>query len=728
MSNPKVAIDINARDNASLALQGAQDRLARLRSEIDMLRGKSQISALDVKNINALTREAGALERGLNGVGKAGVQAAGDLRNAFGQLDGVLSGIGLGGLGGLLTAGGLVAAGVAAGKVAVELGNLGAQALVTEKSFNSVMRSIGSTPALLDKLNAAAGGTIDDMRLMQLANTALAGSSQEMGAAFAAALPSLIEGARAANQLNPALGDTEFLFQSLVTGIKRGSPMLIDNTGITLKLGEANELYAAKLGKTAAALTEEEKKLALLQATMEGADRLVQQAGGNLDNLTTSAQTLSAAWANLKTEFGKTLAPEVSGGQSFLTQMLNTLTDNMRAYSEEQALFELAQRNADGTTRRLADAQAALTDAVQRGDDASAAYYADLVNGYTVLHEAAQAELSAAAATLYHGQIMDAAAGAAAGLAGAYRDLAANLATMPELSPSVTAINWGNMSKDAIAQAEGGFGNTLAFQYQTANNKAPEAFYKAQEQANTAAARDWQTKMEAAGKAVATRIQGYLTEGSNFSIGLNDMRAGGGKGANAPGAGGAFEDIFRLQAWLNDSSWGDVGQRLAGGNKEKARQIVQDFQNGIFSPEVIGAIDVDQLANQAAMQDLAGKSQEAFAKAIAGKAGVADSVVKNLLGVNPNAKGDKPADTAAADAMNALAGSVGTVVKGKDFAGQIMGYGETIFGYVESGMVNKAKTSGALQSAIDAMVAGAFASYGNNGVGGAAGAAGASGL
>ena len=59
--------------------------------------------------------------------------------------------------------------------------------------------------------------------------------------------------------------------------------------------------------------------------------------------------------------------------------------------------------------------------------------------------------------------------------------------------------------------------------------------------------------------------------------------------------------------------------------------------------------------------------------------------------------------------MSTLANSVGAQVKGKDFAGQMIGYGETIWGYAETGMVNKAKTSTAFQAAIDAMVAAAIA-------------------
>src|SRR5574343_344086 len=226
------------------------------------------------------------------------------------KLGGVMSGGGLGMLFGA-TAG--VAGAVAIGKMAFSLGELGAQSLTTKTSFESLMRSVGQSTQLLDQLKSAAGGTISEMRLMQLTNTALAGSSREMGAAFAAAVPKLIEGARAAALLNPSLGDAEFMFQSLITGIKRGSPMLIDNTGITLKLGEATEAYAAQLGKSVEALTSQERSIAILRATLTGADTLIQQAGGNLNSMTSDIQSATVAVEELKTAFGELAAPAVAG-------------------------------------------------------------------------------------------------------------------------------------------------------------------------------------------------------------------------------------------------------------------------------------------------------------------------------------------------------------------------------------------------------------------------------
>jgi len=190
---------------------------------------------------------------------------------------------------------------------------LGAQSLTTKTSFESLMRSVGQSTQLLDQLKSAAGGTITEMKLMQLTNTALAGSTGALSTEMAGALPKLLEAGRAAALLNPSLGDAEFMFQSLITGIKRGSPMLIDNTGITLKLGEATEAYAASLGKSSEELTSQERSIAILRATLTGADTLIQQAGGNLNSMTSDIQSATVAVEELKTAFGELAAPAVAG-------------------------------------------------------------------------------------------------------------------------------------------------------------------------------------------------------------------------------------------------------------------------------------------------------------------------------------------------------------------------------------------------------------------------------
>ena len=158
------------------------------------------------------------------------------------------------------------------------------------QTFNKFDRSVQSSARGLDKMGGIlSGGGLGmlfggmagvagvaaipkmlKLQLMQQTNTALAGASGDLATEMGAALPKLLEAGRAAALLNPSLGDANFMFQSLVTGIKRGSSALIDNTGITLKIGEATDAYAASIGKSVTELTAQERSIAILRGTLEG--------------------------------------------------------------------------------------------------------------------------------------------------------------------------------------------------------------------------------------------------------------------------------------------------------------------------------------------------------------------------------------------------------------------------------------------------------------------------
>ena len=211
-------------------------------------------------------------------------------------------------------------------QTAYELGNLGSVAITTEKAFRNVMAAAGQSATILNEYKAAADGTIGSTALMRAANLALAGTTGTLSTEMARLLPTLIEGARAAAALNPAYGDAQFMLDSLVSGVKRASPRLIDNTGIVLKLGEANQSLADKLGKSVDALTSEEQSLAILYATAEATPRLVAQVGDAMDETATASTRLAVAWSGLRTELGKALSPGTVDLQSQAALALTSVT------------------------------------------------------------------------------------------------------------------------------------------------------------------------------------------------------------------------------------------------------------------------------------------------------------------------------------------------------------------------------------------------------------------
>lgn len=168
----------------------------------------------------------------------------------------------------------------ALGAALFALGMRGAAMPGVIQAFDVVTSRAGTLSSiLLRDLRTAARGTVADMELMRKANLALAGAGPELAQALGpgGGLAGLMEIARA--QAKATGQDVDFLFNSLVTGVKRSSPLLIDNTGLVLKVGEATERYAQSIGKTTEQLTAEERQIAILNATLEAGREAVETYG-----------------------------------------------------------------------------------------------------------------------------------------------------------------------------------------------------------------------------------------------------------------------------------------------------------------------------------------------------------------------------------------------------------------------------------------------------------------
>ena len=204
---------------------------------------------------------------------------------------------------------------LAAAKKAFDFAEQGAQIQQMGESWDFLMKKVGVSPGILDDLSKSARGTITEMQIMTSTATLLAGAGDELAKSMAEASPQLLEIAKAANKLNPSLGNTTFLYESIARGVKRASPLILDNLGIVIKIGDAYENFAKTLGKSAKELTTEERSMAVLNATLKAGDNLISQVGGTVDSVTDSfAQltTISAEMANLfKTDLFNALGPTI---------------------------------------------------------------------------------------------------------------------------------------------------------------------------------------------------------------------------------------------------------------------------------------------------------------------------------------------------------------------------------------------------------------------------------
>lgn len=88
--------------------------------------------------------------------------------------------------------------------------------------------------------------------------------------------------------------------QDFTTALARQSPMILDNLGITLKLSEAYDTYAARLGKTASQLSDAEKKQAFMTIAMEKAEEKAAGLNIEMDAQTQALVEAKTEMANLR--------------------------------------------------------------------------------------------------------------------------------------------------------------------------------------------------------------------------------------------------------------------------------------------------------------------------------------------------------------------------------------------------------------------------------------------
>lgn len=280
---------------------------------------------------------------------------------------------------------------VEAAKKVYEFGKAGAAVAQTAASFDLLIAKVGASKDLLQQLDDAAGGTIDKQRLMSATATLLAGAEDELALSLANATPRLLEIAKAAQKLNPSLGDTAFLYESIATGVKRASPMILDNLGLTIRIGEANDEYAASLGKTVEQLTAEEQKQALLNATLKAGSVLIEQAGGNADSATDNFSRLETATKNLADGMKEDAYPAISAVAGAMADVFeeavkysefSNVTKHMSQYQKALFITTAARMQQGDGARMTAQAEAYLAEQTKK-TNSETAKVPPLVNGAT---------------------------------------------------------------------------------------------------------------------------------------------------------------------------------------------------------------------------------------------------------------------------------------------------------------------------------------------------------
>ncbi len=173
------------------------------------------------------------------------------------------------------------------------------------RAFDTLQGGAGRGAIAIDKLKEATDGTVTEFDLFQQANNAMilgvTKNSEKMAEMF-----------DIAQRLGQALGkDTKLSVESLITGIGRQSRMMLDNIGIVVDVEKANKAYAEQLGINANQLTDQDKKTAFLNATMDSARNKVEELGEEQLSNSQTMDQMSVAVTEAATALGESLMPIV---------------------------------------------------------------------------------------------------------------------------------------------------------------------------------------------------------------------------------------------------------------------------------------------------------------------------------------------------------------------------------------------------------------------------------
>lgn len=185
-------------------------------------------------------------------------------------------------------------------------------------AFNRLAESVGvNADEMLAAMQRAARGTVEEIELMRVANRAFLAGGREFGEA----VPRLFQIARAAAAATGK--DLRFVFDTLITGIARSSPKLIDNAEIYLSVGDAVERWAEAQGKSADELTKQEGIIATLNAVLAEGDDVIKAVGTDTELATDAFNRNRASVENWKQSLFETinegLGPAAAAGREFFT-------------------------------------------------------------------------------------------------------------------------------------------------------------------------------------------------------------------------------------------------------------------------------------------------------------------------------------------------------------------------------------------------------------------------
>lgn len=185
-----------------------------------------------------------------------------------------------------------------------------------------------SSKDILSGLQTASKGTVSNYDLILSANKAMSLGVAKNTNDFT----TLMEIARVKAK-NMGITTTQ-AYNDIVTGLGRGSAMILDNLGITINAAQANEEYAKSIGKTASQLTDAEKKQALINKVVADGRKELEATGEVMLTDAERRQKLAAQIENMKDRIWSALLPTVQKLMEAVTPLIERFTQRVEKNPE----------------------------------------------------------------------------------------------------------------------------------------------------------------------------------------------------------------------------------------------------------------------------------------------------------------------------------------------------------------------------------------------------------
>jgi hypothetical protein len=199
-------------------------------------------------------------------------------------------------------------------KKAYSAASEGAKIMAAEQFFKNAGKSIA-------EYRKATNGMVSDAELMKKANLADSMGIDEK------TFKKLVMVAEASALKTGQSFD--YMFNSIIVGTARSSRLLLDNLGIIVSVGQANESYAKSIGKTVEQLTDQEKQLAFVAEVARKSQGTLDEYAKTTDRTAESFARFDASVDNLantiKVSLAKAFADLMPSLTSFVQELITAI-------------------------------------------------------------------------------------------------------------------------------------------------------------------------------------------------------------------------------------------------------------------------------------------------------------------------------------------------------------------------------------------------------------------